>query len=71
MARDEDPTRGKVKAAITLVIPGVPEEDTRSRTGSQLVGSGGCGVRVIRTPEDWKVIIPRRGTEKSVVRRGS
>jgi hypothetical protein len=31
------------------------------------VGSGGCGVRVTRTPEDSKVIVPRRGTEKSVV----
>jgi hypothetical protein len=71
MARDEDPTRGKVKALVTLVIRGVPEEDIESRPGSQLVGSGGCGVRVTRTPEDSKVIVPRRGTEKSVVRRGS
>jgi hypothetical protein len=33
--------------------------------------SGGGGVRVTRTPEDSKVVVPRRGTEKSVVRRGS
>jgi hypothetical protein len=71
MARDEDLTKGKVKASVTLVIRGVPEEDTESRPGSQLVGSDGCGVRVTRTPEDSKVIVPRRGTEKSVVRRGS
>jgi hypothetical protein len=63
--------RGKVKASVTLMIRGVPEEDTESRPGSQFVGSGGCGVRVTRTPEDLKVIIPRRGTEKSVVRHGS
>jgi len=34
-------------------------------------GSSGCGVRVARTPEDTKVVVPRRGTEKSVVWRGS
>jgi hypothetical protein len=33
--------------------------------------SGGGGVRVTRTPEDSKVVVPRRGTEKSVVRRKS
>jgi hypothetical protein len=71
MARDEDPTRGKVKATVTLVIRRVPEKDIESRTGCQLVGSGGCGVRVTRTPEDSKMIVPRRGTKKSVVWRGS
>jgi hypothetical protein len=49
MTRDEDPTRGKVKTTVTLVIRGVPEEDTESRTGCQLVGSGGYGVRVTHT----------------------
>jgi hypothetical protein len=71
MARDEDPSGGKVKATVPLVIRRVPEEDTESRTGCQLVGSSGSGVRVTRTPEDSKVIVPRRGTEKSVVWRGS
>jgi hypothetical protein len=71
MARDEDPLGGKVKATVPLVIRGVPEEDTESRTGCQFVWSGGCGVRVTRTPEDAKVIVPRRGTEKSVVWCGS
>ena len=33
--------------------------------------SGGGGVRVTRTPEDPKVIVARRGTEKSVVWSGS
>jgi hypothetical protein len=71
MARDEDPSGGKIKATVPLVIWRVPEEDTESRTGCQLVGSSDSGVRVTRTPEDLKVIIPRRGTEKSVVWRGS
>jgi hypothetical protein len=71
MARDEDPSEGKIKATVPLVIWRVPEEDTESRTGCQLVGSSGSGVRVTRTPEDLKVIIPRRGTEKNVVWRGS
>ena len=71
VARDEDPTRGEVKATVPLVIRGVPEEDTLSRTGSQLVGSSGSGVRVTRTPEDTKVIVTRGGTEESVVWSGS
>ena len=33
--------------------------------------SSGGGVRVTRTPEDPKVVVARRGTEKSVVRSGS
>jgi len=71
MARDENPIRGKVVASVPLVIWGVPEEDTKSRAGSQLVGSGGGGVRVTRTPEDSKVVVARRGTEESVVWPGS
>ena len=71
MARDEDATRGKVVASVPLVIRGVPKEDTESRTGGQLVGSSGDGVRVTRTPEDLNVIVARRGTEESVVWRGS
>jgi hypothetical protein len=53
------------------MIRKVPEEDTESRPGSQLVRSGGCGVRVAGTPEDSKVTVPRRGTEKRVVWCGS
>ena len=67
MARDEDAIRGKVIASVPLVIWGVPEEDTEGRTGSQLMGSGGGGVRVTRTPEDPEVIVARWGTEDSVV----
>ena len=70
MARDEDPTRGEVKATVTLVIRRIPEEDAQSGTGSQLVRSGGNGVRVTRTPKDTKVLIPR-GTEESMVWRRS
>ena len=71
MVRYEDPTRGKVKASVTLMFRGVPEEETESRPRSQLVGSGGGGVRVTRTPEDSKVIIPTRGTKKSMMWCGS
>jgi hypothetical protein len=71
MARDEDPTGGEVVAAVPLVIRGVPKEDTESGSGRQLVRSGGCSVRETRTPEDSEVVIPRRGTEKSVVWGGS
>ena len=33
--------------------------------------SSGGGVRVTRTPEDSKLVVARRGTEKSVVWSGS
>jgi hypothetical protein len=33
MARDEDPTRGDVKAAVALVVWGVPEKHTEGGTG--------------------------------------
>jgi hypothetical protein len=71
MARDKDTARGKIKATVTLVIRRVSEKDTESRPGSQLMVSSGGSVRVTRTSEDSKVVVPRRGTEKSVVRRGS
>jgi hypothetical protein len=69
--RDEDPSGGKIKTPVPLVIRGVPEEDTECRTGVQLVGRSGSSVGVTRAPEDAKVIVPRRGTEKSVVWRRS
>jgi hypothetical protein len=71
MARDEDPSGGKVKTPVPLVIRGVPEEDTESGAGVQLVGRSGSGVGVTRTPKDANVIVPRRGTEKGVVWRRS
>jgi hypothetical protein len=33
MARDEDPTRGEVKAAVALVVRGVAEKHTEGGTG--------------------------------------
>jgi hypothetical protein len=66
MARDEYPLGGKVKAPVPLVIRGVPEKDTESGSGVQLVRSD-SGVGVTRTPKNVKVIVPRRGTEQSVV----
>jgi hypothetical protein len=71
MARNEDPLGGKIKTPVALVIRRVPEEDTEGGAGVQLVGRCGSGVRVTRTPEDAKVIVPRRGTEKGVVWRRS
>ena len=70
MSRDQDATRCEVKASVPLVVRGVTKEHT-SRAGRQLVRSSGRGVRVTRTPEDPKVVVARRGTEKSVVWSGS
>ena len=71
MSGDQDPTRGEVKESIPLVVRRVTKEHTTSRTGLQLVRSSGGGVRVTRTLEDPKMIVARRGTEKSVVWSGS
>ncbi|WVZ57958.1 hypothetical protein U9M48_008285 [Paspalum notatum var. saurae] len=65
--RDKDSARREVEATVPLVVRGVTKKHTPSRTGRQLVGSSGGGVRVTCTPEDMEVIIARRGTEESVV----
>jgi hypothetical protein len=71
MARDENPSGGKVKAPVPLVIRRVPEEDTERGARVQLVRRSGSGVGVTRTPKHAEVIVPRRGTEEGVVRSGS
>jgi hypothetical protein len=71
MARDEDPSGGKVKTPVPLVIRRVPEEDTESGAVVQLVGRSDSGVGVTRTPKHVEVIVPRRGTKEGVVWRGS
>jgi hypothetical protein len=40
MARNEDPSGGKIKIPVALVIRGVPEEDTEGGAGVQLVERG-------------------------------
>jgi hypothetical protein len=70
MARDDEPARGEVKAAVALVVRGVPEKHTEGGTGCKLVRSSGSGVRVASTPEDTEVVIARRGTEEGLVRSG-
>ena len=64
---DEDPARGEVKASLHLVVRGVTKKHTLSRAGRQLVRSSGGDVRITCTPEDTKVVVARRGTEKSMV----
>ena len=59
---------------VPLVVRGVTKKYTTSRAGRQLVRSSDGDVRITCTPEDMKVVVMRRGTEKSVVwsgRRGS
>ena len=70
---DENPARSEVKASVPLVVSGVTKKHT-SRAGRQLVRSSGKDVRVTCTPEDPKVVVAIKGTEKSVVwsgKRGS
>ena len=71
VVRNKDPARGKVVAAVPLVVRGVTKKDTTCRAGHQLMRSSGGDVRVTSTPEDTKVIVARRGTEKSTVRSQS
>jgi hypothetical protein len=71
MTGDEDPTRSKIKATVPLVVRGVTEKHTTSRSGRQLVRSSGNRVRVTSAVEDTKVIVARRGTKESVVRSRS
>jgi len=68
---DQDAARGEVKASGPLVVRGVSKKHTTSRAGRQLVRSSGGDVRVTCTPEDPKVVVARRGTEKGVVWSGS
>jgi len=70
MSGDQDPARGEVKAAVPLVVRGVPEEHTASRTGRQLVRSSGGEVGVASALKDSKVIIGGRGAKESEVRCG-
>ena len=71
MSGDQDPTRGEVKAVVSLVIRRVAKEHTTSRIGYQLVASRCGGVGVTRTSKDTEVVVVRRGTEEGVVRSGS
>jgi hypothetical protein len=71
MARDEDPSGSEIKTPVPLLIWGVPEEDTQSGAGVQLMGGSGSGVGITRTPKHAEVIVPRRGTKEGVVWRGS
>src|SRR6185312_1516407 len=68
---DQDAARGEVRASVPLVVRGVTKKHTKSRAGRQLVRSSGGDVRVTCTPKDPKVVVARRGTEKSVVWSGS
>ena len=67
MSGDEDPARGEVKASVPLVVRGVTKKHTTRRAGRQLVRSSSGDVRITCTPEDTKMVVARRGTEKSVV----
>ena len=68
--RDENTTRGEVKAAVALVVRGVPEKHTEGGPGCKLVRSRSSSVRVTCTPEDTKMVIAWRGTEECLVRSG-
>jgi hypothetical protein len=70
MTRNEDPTRGEIKAAIALMVRGVPEKHTEGGPGCKFLRSSSSSVRVASTPEDTKMVIARRGTEECLVRSG-
>jgi hypothetical protein len=57
MMRDEDAVGEEVKAAVPLVVRGVPEEKTTGGVRGELVGSSGGGVGIAGTTKDTKVVI--------------
>ena len=71
MSGDKDPARGEVKASVLLVVRGVTKKHTTSQAGCRLVRSCSGDVRITCTPEDKKVVVAGRGTEKSLVWSGS
>ena len=71
MSGDKDLVRGEAKASVPLVVRGVTNKHTTSRAGCQLVRSSGEYVKVTGTPEDTKVVVAGRSTEKSMVRSKS
>jgi hypothetical protein len=49
VSRDDQAVYGEIKAAIAFVIRRVAKEDTPDGSGTELMGSGGGGVRITRT----------------------
>jgi hypothetical protein len=71
MSGYKNPTRGEIVAPVPLMVRGVTKEHTTCRARCELMRSGGSKVRVAGAPEDMKVSVSGRGTEKSVVRSRS
>jgi hypothetical protein len=71
MSGYKNPTRGEIVAPVPLMIRGVTKEHTTCRARCELMRSSSSKVQVADAPEDTKVSVSGRGTEKSVVRSRS
>jgi hypothetical protein len=55
-------------APVTFGVGRVTKENTRDRTRSEFVRSGGRGARITKAPEDPKTIVRRGGAEEELTR---
>lgn len=69
MSRDDDFVCREVKAAVTLMVRGVAEEDAHGGADCELVGSRGRQVGVAFEAEDAKVIVEQQDLVKGKVQR--
>jgi len=68
MTRDDDPIRGAIKAAVSLVMSRVAEKDTECGARCKLMRGCGSEVRVACTTKDPKVVVCRQDPVKGEVR---
>ena len=68
MTRDDDPIRGAIKAAVSLVMSRVAEKNTQRGTQCKLMRGCGSEVRVACTTKDPKVVVCRQDPVKGEVR---
>lgn len=57
VARDENFSSDRVKAAVTTMVRRVPKKDTGHGSCTKLVWSGGRYVRITKTTENMKISV--------------
>jgi hypothetical protein len=70
VSRDDQAVCGKIKATIAFVFGRVAKEDTPGGPGTELIGSGGGGVRITRTARNPEVLVGRWRAKEGHVRTG-
>ena len=68
VSRDDQAVCGEIKAAIAFVFGRVAKENTPGGPGTELIGSGGGGVRITRIAKNSDVLVGRWRAKKGHVR---